>query len=178
MTNNKGYSINIFISRLEQLIEHRGITAYRLAKELDTSEATVSNWRNGKTFPSSMRMKQLADYFDVSTDFLVGNIGGNYLIKNNSPTYNTENYQTVCVWEVTAKIIHNQVDYENRKTYDYTFHVLAKSAGRAETMAEKYLKNGQSNLKIHTINLVRHTGCIHMIVDINDIDKKYIDNEL
>ena len=59
-------------ARIFQLISDRGITAYRVAKDTGITEAALSVWKSGKSAPSIGNYITLADYFDVSLDYLVG----------------------------------------------------------------------------------------------------------
>ena len=58
--------------RLFALAESRNITDYRLATDLGYSRAKVSAWRTKGTSPTINALIQLADYFDVSIDYLAG----------------------------------------------------------------------------------------------------------
>ncbi len=51
-------------------IEH--ITQYGLAKKLGISQSTICNWLNGKKEPCIDSLWVLADYFDVTVDYLIG----------------------------------------------------------------------------------------------------------
>lgn len=51
-------------------IEH--ITQYGLAKKLCISQSTICNWLNGKKEPCIDSLWMLADYFDVTVDYLIG----------------------------------------------------------------------------------------------------------
>lgn len=52
----------------------RGITPNSLAKELNISQPTMSGWKKGSP-PNSERLEAIADYFGVSTDYLLGRSG-------------------------------------------------------------------------------------------------------
>ncbi|MDE5721500.1 MAG: helix-turn-helix domain-containing protein [Clostridia bacterium] len=43
-----------------------------LAKEINTSDAAISNWENDINEPKISYLIKLAKLFDVSTDFLLG----------------------------------------------------------------------------------------------------------
>lgn len=55
-----------------QLLAERGVTPYRVYKETGVAQSTLSDWKNGKTTPSTENLSKIADYFDVSLDFLLG----------------------------------------------------------------------------------------------------------
>lgn len=60
-----------FANILKELMKRKGITNYRLSKDIDCAPTTVTNWLNGKTLPSSDKMQLLAGYFGVSVDYLM-----------------------------------------------------------------------------------------------------------
>ena len=60
-----------FPERFSELLETRGITAYKLSKETGFSQALISQWKNGKQVPSADRLMVVADYLGVSMDYLM-----------------------------------------------------------------------------------------------------------
>ena len=50
----------------------KGITQEDLAAELGVTAAAVSKWENGYTLPDILTLCALADYFEVTTDELLG----------------------------------------------------------------------------------------------------------
>ena len=56
-----------------QLMEEKGVTAYRVAKETGITQATLSRWKTGKVSPSIETLQVLAEYFEVTIDYLMGN---------------------------------------------------------------------------------------------------------
>ena len=61
-----------FAQRLSELMASRTLTNYQLAKDLDIHPTTVANWLAGKA-PRKKTLALLAEYFGVSTDYLLGN---------------------------------------------------------------------------------------------------------
>lgn len=51
-------------------VEH--LSQYALAKNIGVNQSTVCNWLNGKKEPSIESLWKLADFFDVSVDYLIG----------------------------------------------------------------------------------------------------------
>ena len=54
------------------LRKQRKISQTELAKILHVSQQTVTAWETGKAEPSSSAISSLADYFNVTTDYLLG----------------------------------------------------------------------------------------------------------
>lgn len=61
-----------FNESLKQLRIINGIGQAKLAEVLSTSIKTISHWETGYSEPSIAQLIQLADYFDISIDELVG----------------------------------------------------------------------------------------------------------
>lgn len=71
----------MFPDRLRELRKGRNITLENLADFLNqkrepgqkpNTAAQIGNWERGDRSPSYVEVRKLADYFDVSMDFLVG----------------------------------------------------------------------------------------------------------
>lgn len=62
----------IYVSIFVKLMEEKGLTPYRVAKETGITQATLSRWKTGKVNPSLETLQVLADYFHVSIDYLTG----------------------------------------------------------------------------------------------------------
>lgn len=61
-----------FAKRLNELRVNRNLTMVDLAKDLDTTRGTISNFENEQRKPSLDMVIKIADYFQVSIDYLVG----------------------------------------------------------------------------------------------------------
>ena len=55
-----------------ELRKQKNITQEELAAELGVTAAAVSKWENGYTLPDILMLCALADYFEVTTDTLLG----------------------------------------------------------------------------------------------------------
>ena len=60
-----------FSQRLHELKDARHLSNYKLAKDLGCHQTTVANWLNGRV-PHRIALQQIADYFDVSVEWLTG----------------------------------------------------------------------------------------------------------
>ena len=63
------------MNRIKLLREQHGIEQKQLAHDLGVSQPTISCLENGSKQPSSKSVYKLADYFNVSTDYLLGREG-------------------------------------------------------------------------------------------------------
>ncbi|MBC1937146.1 helix-turn-helix transcriptional regulator [Listeria grandensis] len=64
------------LQRVKKLASEKSMTIAELERKLDFSQGSVSRWN--KQSPSSDRLKKVADYFDVSTDYLIGRTDKKY----------------------------------------------------------------------------------------------------
>ena len=60
------------IERLRYLMAAENITQYALSKKVGISQSTICNWLNGKKEPCIESLWKIADYFDVTVDYLIG----------------------------------------------------------------------------------------------------------
>lgn len=58
-----------FYERLEKLRKNKGISQGDLEKELEFSNGSISKWK--KSTPTHERLQKVADYFNVSVDYLM-----------------------------------------------------------------------------------------------------------
>lgn len=58
--------------RLREIRKSRGISQLRLAMDLNMNQNTISRYETGEREPGISDLIKIADYFDVSIDYLVG----------------------------------------------------------------------------------------------------------
>ena len=61
-----------FKNRFPVVLEHFGVTRYRLAKDAEISESCIYTWQRSGKFPSLDSVVKIAEYLDCSVDFLLG----------------------------------------------------------------------------------------------------------
>lgn len=61
-----------FGDRLRELREEKELMSKDFAKIMNVEPATVTNWEKGKRFPKDDVLLKIADYFNVSIDYLLG----------------------------------------------------------------------------------------------------------
>ena len=62
----------LFPSQLRDLRKKKGISQETLARDLGVSKSTIGLYETGDTLPDAKTLRDLAAYFDVSSDYLVG----------------------------------------------------------------------------------------------------------
>lgn len=60
------------VQNIMDLIKERKTTAYAVSKATGISSGNFSDWKSGKAKPSQKAIQKIADYFDVSVDYLLG----------------------------------------------------------------------------------------------------------
>lgn len=64
--------MSVLSERLTELRKLKKISLNKLALILDVSDTAIMKWEHGTSEPTASNLKQLAIYFDVTTDYLVG----------------------------------------------------------------------------------------------------------
>ena len=67
--NFKGHLNMTVFERIENLRKKHGISQGKLEKKLGFSNGSISKWKN--SMPNPERLKKLADYFNVSVEYLM-----------------------------------------------------------------------------------------------------------
>lgn len=61
----------LFPSQLRELRKEKGVSQEVLSKALGVSKSTVGLWETGDTLPDAKAIHDLAEYFEVSTDYIL-----------------------------------------------------------------------------------------------------------
>ena len=74
LVDEKEYNIEIFRIRLKELIDEKKIKKINLAVAINVGKTSISNWLNkdNKRLPPSDKLQELANYFDVTVSYLLG----------------------------------------------------------------------------------------------------------
>ncbi|MCM1195370.1 MAG: helix-turn-helix domain-containing protein [Corallococcus sp.] len=70
--------------KIKELRLEKGIEQQELAKIIQIGKGSISNWELGRTEPSIEYIVKLADYFEVSTDYLLGRSNDVGVIETNA----------------------------------------------------------------------------------------------
>ncbi len=63
---------DIFTIRFNEALKNSGMKQTELAKSINVSKQTITDYKTGKSFPSVQTLRLLAKSLDCSTDFLLG----------------------------------------------------------------------------------------------------------
>ncbi len=64
--------MEIFATRLRELRLEKGLSMKQLARELKATDGAVSNWENNINEPKITYLANIAKFFSVSADYLLG----------------------------------------------------------------------------------------------------------
>ena len=62
----------LIAQRIKDLMKSEKLTQMQLTRALGVGQSSVSDWINAKSEPSIENLWKLADFFDVSVDYLIG----------------------------------------------------------------------------------------------------------
>lgn len=57
-------------SIFEELLQKHGVSTYKVSKETGIAQSVFSSWKNGISTPKQDKMQKIADYFNVSVEYL------------------------------------------------------------------------------------------------------------
>ena len=57
--------------RLKEIRKAKGISQLKLATDLNTNQTTISRYETGEREPGIVELIRIADYFNISVDYLL-----------------------------------------------------------------------------------------------------------
>lgn len=122
--------------KLKELREYEGLTQNEVAKILNVTRSTYAGWECGKDIIPIPKLNDLANFYHVSLDYLVGNapkieiIDKNYKIDNKQVSKNIKKFRKDN--KLTQKSLANKLNtsqsnihkYENGKSLITTTYAL------------------------------------------------------
>lgn len=109
----------------EKLLNKYGVTAYRVAKETGISTATLTQWKNGTSTPKQDKLQLIADFFNVTIDYLTGN--------------------TDRIYCPDCGMLYNPLDEDNEKNHN-KYHTKWKDAINKYGFCWNYIKSDEAEL--------------------------------
>lgn len=80
----------MFIKRFTELCREKNVTRYKVATDLNIGNSTIYGWERGQQ-PTADKIIKLADYFEVTTDYLLGRSNDVGIVQTNANLTPTEN---------------------------------------------------------------------------------------
>ena len=62
----------MFVKRLDQLVNEKGIKRSKFLSDLKLNKNSFINWEKRKNIPDGITLYEIAKYFDVSMEYLIG----------------------------------------------------------------------------------------------------------
>lgn len=111
---------------LTKLLKVRKITAYQISKDTGISQTAIGKWKKGEQYPTADKLKLLADYLVVTTDYLLTG-------KETSSTATTIELPSLQLTENEKELLNLFKQLSDREQL--------KLIGRVEGMVEEIQKN-------------------------------------
>lgn len=64
--------MKVFCERFKELRIEKGLSVLALSKALNVSHSTITRWETEQRIPNIEHLKNIAKFFDVSSDYLIG----------------------------------------------------------------------------------------------------------
>lgn len=96
------------MDNLRQIREKKHITQTKLSVDIEVSQELISHYETGKSKPNIETLIKLAEYFNCSTDFLIGRT-------NNPSTVKDLNTKDIKISNIIDK--YNSLSAENKKQF-------------------------------------------------------------
>lgn len=81
--------------RIRDLRSARGLSQVELAEKLGVTKQSVSNWENDNIQPPIEMLVKIADFFSVSTDYLLGRDDKKYIDVSQLSSQEREHIQLI-----------------------------------------------------------------------------------
>ncbi|GAA0100778.1 helix-turn-helix transcriptional regulator [Paraclostridium bifermentans] len=134
--------MNTFGNILRELRKEKGLSGKELADVLKVHKGSISNWETDRRSPDKEMLNTIAEYFEVSVDFLLGRTN----IKNLD--YN----ENVDIEHISANVNESCTDYLLGKTSDSDKESIEnyseKTLKAAELFEELNVSQKEAVLKI------------------------------
>lgn len=63
--------MDLFVKRLNDLIEDGGISRKQLAEQIGVSPRQITRWTSGEAEPGAMKIKAICEVYGVSADYIL-----------------------------------------------------------------------------------------------------------
>lgn len=122
--------------RIAELRKNKGISQYELAERLGFSRGKLANYEQGSRQPDYETLQQIADYFEVTTDYLLGR------------SDNPESLNKVIVAGKEIELTPEEFKvFEELKKHSIAFHDLASDPEKKVKQLIKMYEFIQKDLK-------------------------------
>jgi transcriptional regulator with XRE-family HTH domain len=102
-------------NRLKSLRNIKGLSQRQLAKILNVAPSTLAMYELDKREPDYETLKKIADFFEVTTDFLLGRSNDPNLFNRDKIAEGNSNYKVQDLPEEAKKTLEEFIDYIHSK---------------------------------------------------------------
>lgn len=127
----------MIIERLIQLRENKQLKQIEVAKLLNIGTVTYNRYEKGEREPDHKMLNKIANFFNVSTDYLLGLTDIPYTVDDYIAKQKKAGMQPV----------DNQYSADERKIIDMYRQLSEKDKGKIEGRLEEMLDDGQAATK-------------------------------
>lgn len=127
----------MIIERLIQLRENKQLKQIEVAKLLNIGTVTYNRYEKGEREPDHKMLNKIANFFNVSTDYLLGLTDIPYTVDDYIAKQKKAGMQPV----------DNQYNADERKIIDMYRQLSEKDKGKIEGRLEEMLDDGQAATK-------------------------------
>ncbi|MBE5741596.1 MAG: helix-turn-helix transcriptional regulator [Clostridiales bacterium] len=64
--------LDVFAERFKQLLKDKDLDLQKLSNNIGIARSTLNDWKLGKKMPGADGVRKISDYFNVTTDYLLG----------------------------------------------------------------------------------------------------------
>ena len=127
-----------FKDRLRQFRQERELSAAQIAVAFDKSEGAIRMWETGRAKPDADTLIKLAEYFECSTDYLLGLTE----YRNSAEHYGHKEVvaETVGRFENSLGKLDNHVQEELAATLDKTISTLANLPSHSKRALQELIR--------------------------------------
>ncbi|HBF4616202.1 TPA: helix-turn-helix transcriptional regulator [Clostridioides difficile] len=93
----------MFGERLKELRIKFGLKQYELAEILNVSQSTIGMYENDQRTPPAESIVKLAEYFNVTTDYLLGHTKTSYSVNANIPEIPSILWEDASIYDIFDK---------------------------------------------------------------------------
>ena len=102
----------------KELRLEKNLSQDKLAEELDVSQPLIAKWESNRSTPAPEMLEYIADYFNVSVDYLIGRSKYRNLEKGNSELDNQLYSKARELSDENKKIIIDVMNAIKKEVYD------------------------------------------------------------
>lgn len=92
--------------RLKELRKEKGLKQQELADEINVSKSAIGMYELGKRLPPSDVLEKLADFFGVTSDYLLGRTNQKYFLHDETIAFHAEGEMS----EEDQKMVRDLID--------------------------------------------------------------------